>query len=75
MQTTTMEWNSERYAKQYKICSKLSDKGLLIALNQAAGMTPEAREAYCDVLRERGWSDSAINLKVFGTLSRPEVAQ
>jgi hypothetical protein len=48
-------WNSEAYNKQILICRKLTDKGLLIAWNQEAGFTNEAREAYRDILTERGW--------------------
>jgi alpha-glucosidase (family GH31 glycosyl hydrolase) len=49
------EWNSEAYNKQYKIASKLTDKGCRIALNQGHALTYEACEAYKDVLRERGY--------------------
>lgn len=48
------EWNQEAYLKQKKICSKLTNKGLRVALNQKTCMTPEAIEAYKDTLRERG---------------------
>jgi len=48
------EWNAAAYGKQKRICEKLTNKGLRTALNQAAAMTNEAREAYEDTLRERG---------------------
>lgn len=47
------EWNQEAYDKQKAICQKLTNKGLLLALNQVRGMTEEAAEAYRDTLRER----------------------
>ncbi len=49
------EWNEEAYRKQKAICSKVTSKGLRIALDMKS-MTPEAEEAYKDTLRERGES-------------------
>jgi hypothetical protein len=48
-----MDWNEEAYRKQLAISRKLTDKGIIIALNQKDTLTPEAREAYEDTLRER----------------------
>lgn len=56
----TAGWNSELYQKAYKRASGLTDKGCLIALNQADSMINEVVEAYRDVLRERGWTDADL---------------
>lgn len=80
-QTTQIpEWNSEAYNRAIKRASKLTDKGIRIALGHEQSMKHEAREAYKDVLRHRGWSDLdllAMDIDFqqnYGETEQPEVA-
>jgi hypothetical protein len=52
--TKETEWNQAAYEKKFKIARGLTSKGIRIALNQADAFTDEVKEAYFDVLRERG---------------------
>lgn len=54
------EWSQAVYNKQLRVASKLTDKGILEALRDRWSLAPEAFEAYKDVLRERGWSDTML---------------